>query len=186
MKGLREFAIAATSFLSLAMPCMAVAETAAVPAGYRAAAAEVRMGSVLFYAMALVESGQSQMTADYRPWPWTLSIDGQPNFYPTREDARAALDDAVRRQVSQLGVGLFQIEYRFHAHRFPSPESILDPYVNARAAAEIFAEGLDRVDGDVWEAVGLFHSATPDLASAYRARVARRLFDLVGRQGHED
>lgn len=130
--------------------------------------------------MALVESGQSVMTADFRPWPWTLSIDGEPHFFRTREEARDALTDAIRRQADQLGVGLFQIEYRFHHDRFPSPGAMLDPYANARAASQILAEGLARSDGNVWEAVGHFHSSTPALANAYRVRVARRLFDLAG------
>ena len=161
--------------LSAAGDCQVIT----VPTGYQSAASESRVSPVLFYAMALTESGQSEMTAEFRPWPWTLSIDGEPHFYRSREEAVAALEDAIRRQVGQLGVGLFQVEYRFHSDRFPSPEAMLDPYENSRIAADILSESLERSGGDIWEAVGLFHSATPELAGAYRARVSHRLFDLV-------
>ena len=165
------------------LPPMCLAQTAPVPAGYQTAADEARVGSRLFYAIALTESGQSMMTADYRPWPWTLSIDKKPHYFATRQEARTALLDAVRREASQLGVGLFQIEYRFHAHRFESIEAMLDPYANSRVAAEIFSEGLSSSGGDVWQAIGLFHSATPELADAYRRRVSKQLVNLAGREG---
>lgn len=179
--------VPAILFLSLlALPAAGHAQASPVPAGYHAAAAEARVGPSLFYAIALTESGQSTMTAEYRPWPWTLSIDHKPHFFPTREAAFSRFirevelmaDSGIRKQ---LGVGLFQIEYRFHSHRFASPDRMLDPYANARVAAEIFSEGLAAAGGDVWEAVGLFHSNTPDLARAYRQRVAKRLVGLAGR-----
>lgn len=174
-------------FLSLlAIPAAGHAQASPVPAGYYAAAAEARVGPSLFYAIALTESGQSTMTAEYRPWPWSLSIDHKPHFFPTREAAFSSFirevehmaDSGIRKQ---LGVGLFQIEYRYHSHRFESPGQMLDPYANARVAAEIFSEGLTAAGGDVWEAVGLFHSNTPQLAQAYQQRVAKRLVGLAGR-----
>ena len=152
-----------------------------IPAGYQAAAGAANIGPALFYAIALTESGQSAMTADYRPWPWTLTIDSEPHFFPSREEAEAKLLEAIQRQPGQLGVGLFQVEHRFHADRFDSPAAMLDPYENSRVAAEIFSEGLSAAGGDIWQAVGMFHSGTPSLAEAYRQRVAQRLVDLVGR-----
>lgn len=156
-----------------------------VPTGYESAATTREISPLLFYAMALTESGQSRMTAGYRPWPWTLSIDGKPHFYPSRRAAEAALQAAIERPAEQLGVGLFQVEYRYHADRFESPEAMLDPYLNSRAAAEILSEGLQRSNGDVWAAVGMFHSGTPELAAAYRERVARRLVNLIGKGSHD-
>ena len=168
------------AFLFLLLPVVGHAQVEPVPAGYRQAAGIANVGPALFYAIALTESGQSTMTADYRPWPWTLSIDGEPHFFSTRQEARSALLDAVSRSPAQLGVGLFQIEFRFHSRRFESVDAMLDPYANARVAAEIFSEGLSTSGGNVWEAVGLFHSASPELANAYRNRVARKLVNLLG------
>lgn len=168
----------------LLFPGIAAAQTISVPAAYQAVASDARLNPAVLYAIALTESGQSAMTAEFRPWPWTLSIDGEPFFYRTRDEARAALADAIRRQARQLGVGLFQIEYRFHADRFESPGAMLDPYANSEVAARIFSEGLAAAGGNVWTAIGLFHSATPELADGYRRRVARRLLDLVVMNHH--
>ena len=170
--------------LSLLCPAAGLAQVPDVPAGYRATASDHRLSPPILYAIALTESGQSRMTAEFRPWPWTLSIDGEPYFFPTRGEARAALMEAIRRQPVQLGIGLFQVEYRFHSDRFDSAEEMLDPYENCRVAAEIFSEGLAVTKGDVWQAIGFFHSATPELAEVYRKRVARRLVGLVGRTGY--
>lgn len=154
-----------------------------IPDGYRSAVAGHGVSAALFYAMALTESGQSEMTAGYRPWPWTLSVNREALFFPDRRSAEAALRAAVKRRAEQLGVGLFQIEYRYHGQRFESLEAMLDPYFNSRIAAEIFSEGLHRANGDVWTAVGFFHSGTPKLADAYRKRVAQRLINLIGNHG---
>jgi len=157
-----------------------------VPAGYEAAAGRLDFPPVLFYAMALTESGQSRMTPGYRAWPWTLSINREARYFPDRAAASAALRDALASGPEQLGVGLFQIEHRYHGHRFDSIDAMLDPYRNAQVAAEIFSEGLQETGGDLWAAVGRFHSSTPELAEAYRSRVAERLVRLLDRRadGH--
>ncbi len=156
-----------------------------IPRGYQSAVASQNLSPVIFYAIALTESGQSEMTAEYRPWPWTLTIDKKPYYFRDQRAAEVALKDAVESNVAQLGVGLFQIEHRYHAHRFTSIESMLDPYANSRIAAEIFSEGLKQSEGDLWAAVGKFHSSTPAVADAYRQRVARRLFRLLGRDAND-
>lgn len=168
--------------LALGLAGLGMAEQK-IPAGYRSAVSAQGFSAAIFYAMALTESGQSEMTADYRPWPWTLSIDREAHFYRDRAAAAEALRSAIADEAEQLGVGLFQIEYRFHAHRFDAVDDMLDPYRNSQVAAEIFSEGLRQAGGDVWQAVGLFHSATPEHADAYRQRVAERLFNLLGRAG---
>ena len=170
--------------LLLLCPAAGLAQVSDVPAGYRETASYHRLSLAIFYAIALTESGQSRMTEGFRPWPWTLSIDGEPYFFQSRVEAQTAFMEALQRQPGQLGIGLFQVEYRFHSDRFDLVEEMLDPYENSRVAAEIFLEGLAIAGGDVWQAIGLFHSATPDLAEAYRKRVARRLVGLVGSTGY--
>ncbi len=175
------------SIILILLLCITVPNYAenSVPTGYRSAVSTQGVSAAIFYAVALTESGQSTMTAEFRPWPWTLSIDKQPHYFRDRESAESALKDAINRKVKQLGVGLFQIEYRYHADRFETVESMLDPYTNSRIAAEIFSEGLDRSNGDVWSAVGAFHTTTPKLADAYRTRVARNLINYIGRSNYD-
>ena len=47
----------------------------AVPAGYRAIAAERGIPESVLYAVALTESGKPiERAGEYRPWPWTLNV----------------------------------------------------------------------------------------------------------------
>lgn len=50
---------------------------------------------------------------------------------------------------------------------------------NADAAAWILRLNLDGAGGDMWEAVGLYHSATPDLKRNYLKQVYRHLVALL-------
>jgi hypothetical protein len=50
---------------------------------------------------------------------------------------------------------------------------------NADAAAWILRLNLNDAGGDVWEAVGLYHSATPDLKRNYLTRVYRHLVTIL-------
>ena len=57
---------------------------------------------------------------------------------------------------------------------------------NADAAAWILRLNLDDAGGDMWEAVGLYHSATPDLKRAYLTRVYRHLVALLQGKRHDE
>ncbi len=60
-----------------------------------------------------------------------------------------------------------------------SPESILlDGCENARAAAWILRQEYERT-GDIWSAVGAYHSRTPELRDAYIARVRQHLMRMM-------
>ncbi len=151
-----------------------------IPQAYRDMAERIPVSPAVLYALALLESGQSGRTPSYRPWPWTLTVNAKPYFFDSRFEAEIFLKQALKSRPSQLGVGLFQIEHRFHAHRFSGMETMLDPYENTRAAADIFREALEYTGGDVWQAVGRFHSATPRYAEAYQRRFGTALLQFVG------
>ena len=151
-----------------------------IPRAYRDAAAEIPVSPTVFYALALLESGQSERTPGYRPWPWTLTVNGKPHFFDSRAMAEAFLRQAIAAAPEQLGIGLYQIEHRFHAHRFDGLEQMLDPWHNVRVAADIFREALAREGGNVWQAVGRFHSGTPRFALAYQRRFGMKLLQLIG------
>jgi hypothetical protein len=56
-----------------------------------------------------------------------------------------------------------------------SPEAILrDGCVNAHAAAWILRREYERT-GNIWTAIGAYHSRTPSLRDAYAARVKKHL-----------
>jgi hypothetical protein len=73
------------------------------------------------------------------------------------------------RGVTNIDVGCFQLNYRWHGAAFPSLEAMMEPEANALYAARL-VQGLAGDSGDWVAAAGAYHSATPDLADRYLAR----------------
>jgi hypothetical protein len=89
--------------------------------------------------------------------------------------------EALRNANGTWDLGPFQINTcnlnELAAQGF-SPDAILaDGCVNARAAAWILRREYART-GDLWKAIGAYHSRTPHLRDAYIARVQRQLARL--------
>ena len=82
---------ALVSFLALAAMVVAsppVLAASSVPEGYRRVAAAHGIPSELFYAVALAESGRHiEHLRTTRPWPWTLNIQGEGHYFPSRQAA---------------------------------------------------------------------------------------------------
>ncbi len=151
-----------------------------VPSAYQKTAIRHQIPPVVFYALALVETGQTLKTKKYRPWPWTLTINAKPFYFNTYEGSLTRLKQTLAEgEPGQLGIGLYQIEYRFHKDRFDTLEDMLDPYRNIDVAAQIFAEYYASNKGDLWETIGRFHSGTPDKAVSYQNNFGERLVSLI-------
>ncbi len=56
-----------------------------VPPGYQQVARLSQVPEQYFYGIALNESGKQLISRDFRPWPWTLNVEGRAYFYPTRK-----------------------------------------------------------------------------------------------------
>ena len=128
-------------------------------------------------AIGQVESGRRDpLTERVRPWPWTVDVEGEGHFY----DSKAAAIAAVRQFQSEghhsIDVGCMQVNLLQHPNAFPSLEAAFDPMMNARYAAA-FLDSLHAAGGNWMQAAGLYHSATPSLAMAYRQRVATAMGD---------
>lgn len=151
---------------------------ASVPAGQlcRAAVAqaerEAGLPPLLLAAMARVESGRRDPeTGRFDPWPWTINAEGRGSFFPDKAAAIAAVRALQAQGVRSIDVGCLQINLRHHPQAFTSLEEAFDPLANARYAARFLA-GLQAARGDWMRAAAHYHSQTPELAEAYRERVA--------------
>jgi Transglycosylase SLT domain len=152
----------------------------AVPAGYRAIAAERGIPESVLYAVALTESGKSMKTAgDYRPWPWTLNVAGRGYFFDSRLKAWQALTAWLEQGERVIDIGLMQVNWRYHAERLGTPWQALDPYHNLRVGAGILQACYSQRQ-DWWESVGCYHApANPERADRYRRRVRSRWQRIV-------
>ena len=144
-------------------------------AAIAAAEREARVLPRLMSAMGRVESGRRDpATGTYDPWPWTINAEGRGSFFPTRAAAVAAVRELQAQGVRSIDVGCMQINLRHHPNAFASLEEAFDPLSNARYAARFLSE-LHATRGDWMLAAAHYHSQTPELAAAYRARVASAL-----------
>lgn len=144
--------------------------TADLPRGYVAVARATRVPADILYALACAESGKQLPDGSTRPWPWVLNVDGESRFHATRAAAERDLARALRR-TTNVDVGLGQINWRWHGHRFRDISSAVDPYTNLRTAARLLREQFERCRcNDWWIAVEHYHAP-----SEVEGALARRL-----------
>lgn len=127
-------------------------------------------------AIALSETGRT-LDGGFHPWPWALNPGGAGTWYGSRQEA---LDAARAHRASgrtNLDLGCFQINYRWHHHAFRDLAEMLDPAANADYAARFLSE-LFAEFGDWGRAAAAYHSRTPEHAARYRTRFERILARL--------
>jgi Transglycosylase SLT domain len=115
-------------------------------------------------AISLVETGRNA-----RPWPWTVNLGGDGRWLDSLEAAEAVVAEALDQGLTNIDLGCFQLNYRWHASAFGSVAEMLDPDANALYAAEYLAQHHAE-SGDWATAAAAYHSATPEHAERYRAR----------------
>jgi hypothetical protein len=125
----------------------------------------------LMAAIGRVESGRRDpQTGAMGPWPWTINAEGQGAFFDSKSAAIAAVRALQARGVRSIDVGCMQVNLMHHPTAFASLEQAFDPIANADYAADFLARLYDDVRS--WpKAVGMYHSATPELGNPYQAKV---------------
>ena len=129
----------------------------------------------LLAAIARVESGRRDpASGTVQSWPWAINAEGRGSFFPTKEAAIAAVRQLQAQGMRSIDVGCMQINLRHHPTAFDSLEQAFDPLANARYGARFLSE-LQATRGDWMRSASHYHSQTPELAEAYRARVVAAL-----------
>ena len=137
------------------------------------AARETGVPLMVLQAVALTETGRSLGGQEMSPWPWVTSERGDATWFESVDDAAAYTRQALQSGVTNIDLGCFQLNHRWHSAAFASVAAMLNPLSNARYAAYLLL-GHYREFGDWSLAAGAYHSATPENAQRYRAR-----FDAV-------
>ncbi|KAF0137933.1 MAG: invasion protein [Xanthobacteraceae bacterium] len=112
-------------------------------------------------AVAIVETGRND-----QPWPWTVNFGGQGQWFDSAAEAATSVDKALRDGATNIDLGCFQLNYRWHAEAFGSIDDMLDPERNATYAAEYLSQHYTKT-GDWALAAAAYHSATPEYARVY-------------------
>lgn len=127
------------------------------PKLYRKAEARYQLPKALLYAIALTESGTTLRSGQYVPWPWTLNVQGEPRFFPTRKAALRNLYRLKQKGIRSVDIGLSQINWRWHSDKFATFNDALDPEKNIMVAAAILSNCYRQRQQWV-KAVGCYHS----------------------------
>ena len=166
----------------LLVPAVAQARTARKPAApltppemceaaIAAAEAAAKLPAGVLAAIALRESGHSDpQTGRTRPWPWTTNFEGAGHYYPTKEEAIAAVEQIRAGGGQSVDVGCMQVNLMYHPAAFSTLQNAFDPAINANYAAR-FLKRLQASRGDWGTAIGAYHSQTPGKSDTYRDQV---------------
>ncbi|MCB6177937.1 transglycosylase SLT domain-containing protein [Rhodobacter sp. Har01] len=149
-------------------------------AAARSAAAETGVPLRVLLALTLTETGRADGDGALLPWPWTLNKGGEGLWFDSRDTALAHLETALAEGATNVDVGCFQLNHRWHAQSFDSLTAMLDPEENALYAAR-YVFRLYQDTGDWTEAAAAYHSGTPEYAERYLARFEPIYAALDGR-----
>jgi hypothetical protein len=101
-----------------------------------------------------------------KPWPWTLNVAGRGYYFNDRMSAWRAAEYLRGHDFDMFDIGVMQVNWHYHGHLFANSWDALDPEINQRAAASILAGHLRRT-GSLAQAIGRYHSASPNRAKRY-------------------
>lgn len=127
----------------------------------------------LLDAISVVESGRWDTTRKATvAWPWTVTAAGQGKFFPTRAEAVAEVRRLRAAGVKSIDVGCMQVNLQYHPEAFANLEEAFEPASNVAYAAR-FLKGLYGSTNHWPTAASYYHSQTPELAAAYRAKLMK-------------
>jgi Transglycosylase SLT domain len=132
-------------------------------------------------AISLTETGRKR-GGRFRPWPWTINMEGKGHWFDSREEARAFVDKEFARGARSFDIGCFQINYKWHGQEFASIDEMFDPMANALYAARLLGQ-LHAETGNWGKAAGAYHSRTQKFAERYQARFERIRTPLLAEDG---
>jgi len=125
----------------------------------------------LLHAISLVESGRwdNDKRASFA-WPWTVTAEGEGRFLPSKEAAIAEVTRLKAKGVTNIDVGCMQVNLQAHPDAFPNLDDAFDPAANVAYGARFLTEL--KIGTPDWEtAAAYYHSQTPALAAAYKAKL---------------
>lgn len=148
----------------------------------RLAAAQTNVPLAILQAVTLAETGHmARDTAGFGPWPWAVQADSRGHWFDNQASAITYAKSLVAQGKTNIDIGCFQLNMRWHSDGFHSVEDMFSPAGNALYAA-MFLDRLHQETGDWRRAVGRYHSRDGNRAEAYLQRL-ERLFEqnLAGR-----
>ncbi len=173
MRFLSPLTLAFTLLAALcAKPALAETEPGAV-CGVETAHQERLTGipDRLLHAISLVESGRWDANRrESFAWPWTVTAEGEGQFLPNKAAAIALVQRLHHEGVTNIDVGCMQVNLQAHPDAFKTLDEAFEPSTNVAFAARFLIDLHDSTGN--WPTAGAYyHSQTPPLAAAYKAKL---------------
>lgn len=157
-----------------------VVTSTSIPIIYKERAINAGVPYMLLYAVAIAESNNPE-DPSFKPWPWTLNVNGHGMYFDTKKDAVVALTRELAKGTRNIDICAGQINYRYNHHLIPDINKALDLKPCLTAATEVLNRELRHCKmilrkSNWWCAVERYHSpgksdAQRERATAYAARV---------------
>ncbi|NBT42493.1 MAG: hypothetical protein EBT20_18880 [Alphaproteobacteria bacterium] len=122
----------------------------------------------VIFKIARLESGR-RIDGRHVSWPWSLNNGGKSYFLKDRATALSTLAQLKAQGKTNVDVGCMQLNIRWHADFFHSPEQMINPLDNVRYAAR-YLEQLYKETGSWEKAVKFYHSRNAKFNTIYYAK----------------
>jgi hypothetical protein len=120
-----------------------------------------KIPSGLLLAIATVESGSE---------PYALNIQGKSVIGRNKTEAVNLIHEALAKGITNIDVGVMQLNVKWHRENFKSIEEMLEPKKNIEYAAS-FLLTLYKKYGDWHKAVRFYHSSTAEYHRKYSRKI---------------
>lgn len=125
--------------------------------------------SGLLLAIANVESGLK---------PFALNIEGRTVFAKSYPEAILLAKQAIGSGITNIDLGIMQVNYRWHNDRFKDIDEMLHPKSNIKYAGKLLSS-LYKQHGCWHKAVRFYHSSTPEHHLKYSRKIVQRWLKYV-------
>lgn len=112
----------------------------------------------ILYAVALVESANSDDHITITPWPWAINKAGKAIISNSKKEAQRILNKTVVEGNRNIDVGMMQVNLYWHGHRVDKPEQLLNPVTNLEIGANVLAEAIQSSPNNLELGIGRYHS----------------------------
>ena len=102
--------------------------------------------------------------------PTAINIEGKTVIINDKSEAIKIINNAVKQGVTNIDIGIAQINYRWHKDNFKNIEEMINPTANIEYAAKLLSS-LFKQHGTWHKAIRHYHSANPNHHKQYSRKV---------------
>ena len=102
--------------------------------------------------------------------PYAINVNGKAVFANSMQEAVFVAKRALARGITNVDIGVMQVNYRWHKERFRSIEKMLDPKINIQYAGNLLSS-LFKQHGTWHKAIRYYHSANYEHHRKYSKKV---------------